>query len=229
MTDTRKRLHTSVLANKMGIPCFKNLRKYQDYSKLDGLHKGIPIHQNDDYGRLRRQHLLHKQALNDNLIRVSLPTDRPVEILDSGTGDGFWMLDAAEEYPNATLTGTDVSLMHLKQLKDFMPSNIFLREQNLSDRWLAVDEEKYDLVHQRYCLAQFSPEKGAQIVSDLFSLVKPGGFIQLLESDMMSFDSGEGHEGMSEYMEFVDKAFSQVCSPASSSQYQPLTIMQRLT
>lgn len=189
------------------------LQKDQSDPSRSGFYKGMEVRQNDEYGRLRRQHLLHKKVMGDKLIRVPLPTDRPITILDSGTGDGIWMLDAADEYPNATFTGTDIFPKHFEQLRDILPSSISFKVQNLLDNWPAEDVAKYDLVHQRYCLAQFKPETDAAIVDNLFSLVKPGGFIQFIEADMMSFEGGEGHEGLSKFMQFVEKAFPQVSLP----------------
>jgi SAM-dependent methyltransferase len=192
------------------------LQKDQADPARTGFYKGMEVRQNDEYGRLRRQHLLHKNVMHDKLIRVPLNTDQAINILDSGTGDGIWMLDALDEYPNATFTGTDIFPKHFEQLKHLLPASISFKVQNLLDDWPAEDGAKYDLVHQRYCLAQFNPEKDAEIVKNLFSLVKPGGFIQFIEADMISFEGGEGHEGMSKFMQFVETAFPQVSSPALS-------------
>lgn len=94
------------------------------------LYKGMELQQNNEYERLRRQHILHRQVLGNKLIRVPLPSDKPIQILDSGTGDGLWMLDAAAEYPNATFVCTDLQLAHFKQIKD-LPSKISFKVQNL--------------------------------------------------------------------------------------------------
>lgn len=98
-----------------------------------GSYKGMDVRQNHEYGRLRRQHLLHKNVMNDKLIRVPLLTDTPITILDSGTGDGIWLLDAADEYPQATLVGTDLFEKHFDQLRDFLPPSISFKIQNLLD------------------------------------------------------------------------------------------------
>jgi hypothetical protein len=80
----------------------------------------------------------------------------------------------------------------------------------LLDDWPSEDKEAYDLVHQRYCLALFTEERDKEIVKKLWDLVKPGGYIQFVEADMMSFEGGENHLGLSRFMKFVDKAFPQV-------------------
>ncbi|KAF2656936.1 methyltransferase GliN [Lophiostoma macrostomum CBS 122681] len=171
-----------------------------------GFYKGMEIRQNDEYGRLRRQHLLHKTVMGNKLIRVPLPTQDKIQILDSGTGDGIWMLDAADEYPNAMFVGADIQPRHFEQIKNLPPSITF-KVQNLLDNWPAEDQGMYDLVHQRYCLAQFTEEKDLNIVSKLLGLVKPGGFVQFVEADMTSFKGGNEHPGMSEFMRFCERAF----------------------
>jgi len=175
-----------------------------------GFYKGMEVRQNDEYGRLRRQHLLHKTVMNDKLIRVPLPHDsRSLKILDSGTGDGLWMLDASDEYPNATFVGTDLFAKHFEQIQNLMPPNISFKVQNLLDDWPTEDDRAYDLVHQRYCLAQFTEEKDNEITKNMWNLVKPGGYIQFVEADMMSFEGGENHSGLTRFMAFVNKAFPQ--------------------
>jgi hypothetical protein len=173
-----------------------------------GFHKGVNIAQNDEYGRLRRQHLLHKHVMNDKLIRVPFPSSRPIKILDSATGDGLWTLDAGDEYPHATFVGTDVSYQHFCQIPcNLNPGNISFEVQNLLGEWPAEDKEAYDLVHQRYCLALFTPAQDQEIIERLWELVKPGGYIQFVESDMMIFQRGPEHAGMTRFMTFAEKAF----------------------
>jgi len=38
---------------------------------------------------------------------VPLPKDEPIRILDSATGEGIWMIQEAEHYPNATFVGIE--------------------------------------------------------------------------------------------------------------------------
>lgn len=81
--------------------------------------------------------------------------------------------------------------------------------QNVLEEWPSEEKEKFDLVHQRYCLSQFSVEKNTAVIKRLFGLVKPGGWIQIVESDLGAFDRGEGHEGMERACEYFVKAFKE--------------------
>lgn len=37
------------------------------------------------------------------------PLLNPMRILDVGTGTGIWAMEMADQYPNSTVTGTDLS------------------------------------------------------------------------------------------------------------------------
>jgi chemotaxis methyl-accepting protein methylase len=79
--------------------------------------------------------------------------------------------------------GTDASYQHFCQIPcNLNPGNISFKVQNLLEEWPAEDKEAYDLVHQRYCLALFTPAQDQEIIERLWELVKPGGYIQYVES-----------------------------------------------
>ncbi|KAF2649968.1 methyltransferase GliN [Lophiostoma macrostomum CBS 122681] len=171
------------------------------------LYAGMAARQQNEYERLTTQHELHKAAMKDRLIRVPLSLTEPVHILDSATGDGLWMMDVANQYPNATLVGTDIIPKHFEQ-RDRPPSVSF-RIQSVLEEWSKEDHDAYDLVHQRYCLAMFSPEKGEAIVSRLLELVKPGGYLQLVDANLLGYDGGDAHPGMTRMMEYMQRGFTE--------------------
>lgn len=171
------------------------------------LYVGMAVRQQNEYDRLRTQHELHKAAMEGQLIRVPLSQDTPVRVLDSATGDGFWMVDIAKQYPKATLVGTDIVPKHFEQLKD-LPASISFKIQSVLEDWPEQDHGAFDLVHQRYCLAMFSPEKDAAIVSRLFKLVKPGGYIQLVDANLLGYDGGDAHPGMTKMMRYMQRGFT---------------------
>ena len=172
------------------------------------LYKGMEARQDSEYERLRMQHELHKTAMEGKLVRVPLSKDESVRILDSATGDGLWMVDVSATYPNAQFVGTDILQKHFEQLQN-IPASITFKIQSVMDEWPTADKDAYDLVHQRYCLAMFSPVKGEGIVKRLFELVKPGGYIQLVDANLVGYDGGEEHPGMTRLMQFIKRAFTE--------------------
>jgi hypothetical protein len=119
-----------------------------------------------------------------------------------------WMVDVSKEYPNATFVGTDILEKHFQQLEN-IPASIDFKVQSVLEEWPAQDHGAYDLVHQRYCLAMFSPEKEEAMVGRLFGLVKPGGYIQLVDANLTGYDRGENHPGMSRMMDFIQRGFTE--------------------
>ncbi|KAF3400839.1 hypothetical protein DPV78_005240 [Talaromyces pinophilus] len=170
------------------------------------LYKGMEVRQENEYERLRMQHELHKNAMHGELIQVPLSKSEPIRVLDSATGDGLWMKDVAKQYPNATLVGTDINATHFEQIKD-LPSSISFKIQSVLDPWPAEDHCAYDLVHQRYCLAMFNPQKEEEIVRGLLDLVKPGGRIQLIDANLLGYDGGLQHPGMDQMMAYMERGF----------------------
>ncbi|KAF5867498.1 putative methyltransferase domain-containing protein [Botrytis fragariae] len=172
------------------------------------LYKGMEARQENEYERLRKQHELHMTAMDRVLIRAPLPKTKPIRILDSATGDGLWMVDALKEFPEASFVGTDIFQKHFEQIQN-LPSAITFKVQSVMDEWPVEDQNAYDLVHQRYCLAMFNPEKESAIVKRLFGLVKSGGFIQLVDADLVSYDGGEEHPGMTRMMNYMQRGFTE--------------------
>ena len=181
----------------------------QDHQTWDATRKAVDAEfrsQPDDESlRLQKQNALIKFAMDGVLVRAPLSSDEPLRILDSGTGDGSWIFDVAKDFPNATFLGTDVQGNGFPGTH-VIPPNIVFKTQSIFESWPKEDWEAYDLVHQRLVLALFNADKSKDAVENLFKLVKPGGYIQLFESDLLTFDR-DGHRGMSMFMDFVDKAF----------------------
>ncbi|KAF2877964.1 methyltransferase GliN [Massariosphaeria phaeospora] len=160
-----------------------------------------------EFHRYRVQHELHKSEFDGSMIAVPLPST-PIRILDSATGEGTWMIEESERYPHATFVGTDIETAGFEEHSD-LPGSISFRQQSILDAWPEADQASFDLVHQRYGFSNIPAEQCQKAVNGLLSLAKPSGYIQLVDTDLMAFESGEGHEGMSEMMSFMGRFFQQ--------------------
>lgn len=58
--------------------------------------------------RLDLTHQMLKIVLG-NKIALAPIGEKPVRILDIGTGTGIWAIEMADEYPSAEIIGTDLS------------------------------------------------------------------------------------------------------------------------
>ena len=169
--------------------------------------------------RLRINHEMFKRSLGGELLSPDIKTylekqtsPEDVKILDSGTADGksrrrmlfiscdsphvlwcsgTWLVDIAHTFPKAILTGTDISTSFFPASPS--PSLTFF-EQDISKPWPQDQKGKYGLVHQRLVLLAHGPNL-ARIMAGLGSLIKPGGWIQLIEMDLNE-RSGLGPAGV---------------------------------
>lgn len=94
---------------------------------------------------------------------------------------GHWIVDLASTLPKSTsYVGTDIAT-HL--FPSSLPANMQLVQQSVKDSFPTEWTSSFDLVHQRLVLAACDPATAKRVVASLFDLVKPGGWIQLIECD----------------------------------------------
>ena len=140
--------------------------------------------------RLRAQHNLCTHALTKSKNPILAPIDlsqASIAILDSGTADGYFLyatIQHLKHADSAELIGTDIT--------DYPPSyevpegvSLKLMKQNIHDAWPAEWINKFDLVHQRAVMANAGGyEKAVDITRRLLELVKPGGYLQIVDGFM---------------------------------------------
>lgn len=135
--------------------------------------------------RLQVQHNLVKGAFG-GLVLCPADLSKPdVRILDSATADGYFLYDLRSQlaYPNsAELIGTDIT-----EYPDTigLPKNIKLYKQNILEEWPNEWKGTFDFVHQRACMANVQTyDEGLKVMERLIKLVKPGGWIQIVDGAM---------------------------------------------
>lgn len=163
-----------------------------------------PLENSEESIRLQNQHAVIKDAMGS---LVLAPVDlgaTPLRILDSGTADGMsrsvlflihlislpYMLTASEtgvwirDLASSTAPvshefyGTDINPA---EFPSEAPANTIYQAQDITKPWPEDWKEKFDFVHQRVVLVGAGPHQKAAVKS-LGSLVKPGGWIQLIEA-----------------------------------------------
>ena len=135
--------------------------------------------------RLHSQHELLKSAFGDLILCPVDLSKSGLRILDSGTADGYFLYDLESQlvHPDSTeLVGTDIV--------DYpdtigLPKNIKLYKQNILENWPKDWEGTFDFVHQRTVMVNVPTfEEGVEVMERLIKLVKPGGWIQIVDGAM---------------------------------------------
>ncbi len=113
-----------------------------------------------------------------------LPED--AEILDLACGPGGWVLDVAYELPNAEVCGVDIS----SAMIDY--ANARARSQGITNASfgtmdithpLDFADASFDLVHGRFLTAVLKRDAWTPFVAECTRLLRPGGFLQLVEGN----------------------------------------------
>jgi SAM-dependent methyltransferase len=96
----------------------------------------------EEHERLDDLQLACRTFLGGNIL-APIPLD-PMNILDVGTGSGQWCVEVANQFPNATVHGLDLSPI----LRKDAPTNCHFMTGDLRDG-LKFDDNSMDLVHSR--------------------------------------------------------------------------------
>ncbi|WYZ39645.1 hypothetical protein EsH8_III_001559 [Colletotrichum jinshuiense] len=133
--------------------------------------------------RLEIQHQLFKLCLEGGLTATKLPTDKPLNILDIGSGTGNWAIEMGEQYPLAKIMGVDISAALLPTT---VPSNVAFQVENATDDW-AREKNSLDFVHIRNLVGGGVPDWKA-LFRQAYEHLKPGGRIEFSDVRTRYFD-----------------------------------------
>ncbi len=135
----------------------------------------------EEFGRLERQSQLPQYDYHAELDRLRLPTH--ARVLDAGCGSGVVSRYLAQSYPQAQITGCDVSEDRLVSAVaaaiDF--SNLrFVKEDLLRMSFAAG---AFDHVLCRFVLEHLTAESMTRACSEFFRVLSPGGAATVIDID----------------------------------------------
>ncbi|PQE24910.1 hypothetical protein CJF32_00007262 [Rutstroemia sp. NJR-2017a WRK4] len=130
---------------------------------------------NDEAAQMNQDlsHHLYTLILGGKLIYA--PVDFAHDVLDLGCGTGMWAIDFADAHAEATVKGIDLSPIQ----PVMVPPNCTFEVDDYNQDFL--DEDKYDLVHQRELLA--TVPDWLVFYKKIFKSLKPGGWLDIMELD----------------------------------------------
>ncbi|KAJ5375407.1 hypothetical protein N7517_007413 [Penicillium concentricum] len=161
-------------------------------------------HHADEVARLAAQHEVFLQSMGRLVIAPVDLTRSNLRILDTGTADGRWLLDLHASLPS-TLGHQYIGIDCLSKLfSTNLPSQITLKEKRIDATWPEEWQGSFDYVHQRLVLPGSEHMTHEETVTNLCQLVRPGGWIELIEQDHDTPNSG----GMAKAEQVVREIFT---------------------
>ncbi|KAG0227493.1 hypothetical protein BGW42_002928 [Actinomortierella wolfii] len=135
--------------------------------------------------RLDAQHYLVRYVFKGNY-NVKLDPKAKLNILDVATGTAVWALEMSHEFPNSQIYGVDISPIFPTEIK---PANCHFQLCNILDG-LPFEDNFFDFIYQRLLVYALTPAQRKQVNAELLRVLKPGGYLQLVESDGIVYNSG---------------------------------------
>ncbi|CEG67564.1 hypothetical protein RMATCC62417_03974 [Rhizopus microsporus] len=102
-------------------------------------------------------------------------------VLDIGCGSGSWVMDMATEYPSAQFIGIDQLPLFPH---DIRPANVTFKQADVLTG-LPFEDNTFDFVQMRLFLLAFNRQQWLDALKEVHRVLKPGGFIQLAEPQLM--------------------------------------------
>lgn len=127
-----------------------------------------------------------------------------LKILDSGCANGRWLRDLkASARAEHEYFGTDIDESLYPSPP---PETMHFQNQSIKEAFPSEWSNTFDLVHQRFVMAGASPETVPSVVERLAKMIKPGGWLQLVE---MNTDPIPGNGPMlNQFMQMLGELFS---------------------
>ncbi|HEU5383360.1 MAG TPA: methyltransferase domain-containing protein [Ktedonobacteraceae bacterium] len=125
--------------------------------------------------RLKFQHHALHHAFGNHYLAPLSPDTRT--ILDVGSGTGIWVMDMAQQFPDAHILGVDITLTSLPQS---LPKTCLFAQADIL-QGLPFPSCQFDFTHQRLLVGAIPAPRWPEVVRELVRVTRPQGWIELLE------------------------------------------------
>ncbi|CAN9476254.1 unnamed protein product [Alternaria alternata] len=160
--------------------------------------------------RLDKQHKAVYTAMPQLVLAPIDLAEGGYRVLDQATGSGIWLRDVRQGTGGASNTwiGTDIEDSYFPKET---PNNTSYHHQSMTEPWPRQWQGTFDLVHSRMALPGVGLSSLEDAVMNLVKLLKPGGWIQLVEMQWQDWDAGP-------VLQEFEKAMQQLVSMVTNGQ-----------
>ncbi|RKP12584.1 S-adenosyl-L-methionine-dependent methyltransferase [Piptocephalis cylindrospora] len=153
-------------------------RRYLATSSGKG-HYPLPV-DSQEMDRLEEQHYWMLLILKKNYaLTMSEYNFRPQTILDVGTGNGIWLLEMANEFPEAQCVGVDFAPTFPTEI---LPPNCTFFLGNVLER-LPFQDNTFEYTHERFLGLGVQRNQWPWVLAELMRVTRPGGWVEVMEMD----------------------------------------------
>ncbi|KAH0598266.1 hypothetical protein MHUMG1_03561 [Metarhizium humberi] len=158
--------------------------------------------------RLVDLHAVFLDAMDGKLVLAPINLQEPGKrILDSGTADGIWLRDVRSPLSvQHEYFGSDIE----PELFPETPDGITYFKHSFKDPWPEHLLNSLDLAHIRGSLAGSAPGKPIEVVKNLISMVKPGGWVQLMEMNAFQPPKGTLGPAMTDFAKMTSEVWTAI-------------------
>ncbi|KAI1084741.1 S-adenosyl-L-methionine-dependent methyltransferase [Whalleya microplaca] len=144
--------------------------------------------------RLEQGTALIRTYMDGNVFLAPIDTTRGnLKVLDSAASNGYWLSQfrgSLKDPDSAELIGTDIQ----DRFPDPPWPGISMQIQDINKQWPESWDATFDYVHQTLVLFQAGPGL-REVIGSLVKLVKPGGWIELMEPEYkLNDDDGTAYK-----------------------------------
>jgi SAM-dependent methyltransferase len=197
---THSQSETASLTSSITNYRFENGRRYHAYK--DGKYWGPNDEGQNDQLEIANHIFL---LLFDGALFQAPLGPNTKEVLDIGTGTGVWAIDFADQFPAASVTGTDLSPIQ----PTWTPPNCRFEIDDCTEEWTFC-KNSFDFIHVRSLYGSIADWPA--FYRQVYAHLKPGGWYEQVEysvdwkTDDDSIPSGHiFHEASARYVEAGEK------------------------